>query len=300
MRTWFLALICSVSTWFLSDIFLVANAQESFDPESVLQGIKQQNPNLEVVPDSQVEGGHSLGVRLLVNRLIQYGQIIIAAMGVFFIIIQGILLLFSGENEEAFSKRKTMLFWMVVGFLILLSASVLVDKFFFGAYGEVIENPQVLAQRGLQEIIALFEFLAPIIIAIAVLFLVFGAIKLIIKGDEEEEKENAIRQIIYSVIGILIIINSKIIVLNVITRGGLFTLPEGESSINFLLGLINYALGFVGFLAVIAIIWAGVLMVTHFGDEEKTTEAKNIIKYAVYAIFLAFSSWSLVQFFLYY
>jgi hypothetical protein len=60
--------------------------------------------------------------------------------------------------------------------------------------------------------------------------------------------------------------------------------------------LINYFLGFLGLIAVAFLIYAGVLMITAGGDEEKVGKARQIITYAVIGIVIILLSYTIVQF----
>jgi hypothetical protein len=60
--------------------------------------------------------------------------------------------------------------------------------------------------------------------------------------------------------------------------------------------IVNYALGFLGIIAVILIIYGGILMVTSAGNEEAVGKAKKIITYAAIGIVIIILSYSIVTF----
>ena len=60
--------------------------------------------------------------------------------------------------------------------------------------------------------------------------------------------------------------------------------------------IINYFLGILGLIAVVFLIYAGVLMVTAGGNEEQVKKAKKIITYAVIGIVIILLSFTIVQF----
>ncbi len=62
-----------------------------------------------------------------------------------------------------------------------------------------------------------------------------------------------------------------------------------------LLTVIGFFLGFLGLVAVIMIIYAGVLYVTSGGDEGNTEKGKKIIMYAVIGLIIIMLSWAIVQ-----
>jgi type IV secretory pathway VirB2 component (pilin) len=70
----------------------------------------------------------------------------------------------------------------------------------------------------------------------------------------------------------------------------------GEGNIkNFVNTLVNWALGFLGFICVLFIIYAGFTLVTSNGNEEKMGEAKKIILYCIVGILIIFASYAIVN-----
>ncbi|MBP7671036.1 hypothetical protein KA119_01960 [Candidatus Gracilibacteria bacterium] len=70
----------------------------------------------------------------------------------------------------------------------------------------------------------------------------------------------------------------------------------GEGSLRTLiLRVVNYGLGFLGVIAVIMIIYAGVLYTTAAGNDDNIGKAKNIIMYAVVGILIVLLSFVIVQ-----
>jgi hypothetical protein len=70
----------------------------------------------------------------------------------------------------------------------------------------------------------------------------------------------------------------------------------GEGNIkNFINTLVNWALGFLGFICVLFIIYAGFLYVTSNGSEDKAGEAKKIILYCLIGVIIIFASYAIVN-----
>lgn len=59
--------------------------------------------------------------------------------------------------------------------------------------------------------------------------------------------------------------------------------------------LINYALFFIGAIALVFVIWGGILYVTSGGDSEKTTKARNTLLYAIIGIIVVVLAWAIVN-----
>lgn len=64
---------------------------------------------------------------------------------------------------------------------------------------------------------------------------------------------------------------------------------------NVVVRLINYALFFIGALALVFVIYGGVLYITSGGDSDKTTKARNTLMYAVLGIIVVVVSYAIVN-----
>lgn len=60
-------------------------------------------------------------------------------------------------------------------------------------------------------------------------------------------------------------------------------------------GIVNYILTFLGLIAVGFVIYAGIILVTSAGEEDKLEEAKRIIMYATIGIVIILLSYSIVN-----
>lgn len=63
----------------------------------------------------------------------------------------------------------------------------------------------------------------------------------------------------------------------------------------FVIRIVNYALGFLGLIAVLVVIYGGVLYVTSGGDEDKTTTGRKAITYAVIGLIIVMGSFAFVN-----
>jgi hypothetical protein len=62
--------------------------------------------------------------------------------------------------------------------------------------------------------------------------------------------------------------------------------------------IIQIALSFLGIIAILIIMYAGMLWTTSGGEEEKISKAKKILKEAVIGLIIIFSSWGIATFLL--
>jgi len=237
-------------------------------------------------------------IRNLGTIVIQFVEKMLVPIAVLLLMWGAISLLINRSDEEKFKTVIRQIIWTGVGFLLFVSAYLIVDQVFFGLKGDIFQNGNVetLANFGLQEIAGLIRFATTFAIAIAVAFVVFGAIKLIIMGENEEEQGKVRKQILFTIAGILLLSLIDIIVQVFFNTGGSGVGINAAGFIFYLTYWINILLGFIGLAAVISIIWAGIQMIVNFGNEEAVNKSKNIIKFAIIGIVLAFSAFTIMRF----
>lgn len=70
----------------------------------------------------------------------------------------------------------------------------------------------------------------------------------------------------------------------------------GQGNIRpLILTMLRFGLGFLGLIAVIMIIYGGILYVTSAGNEENATKGKKILMYSIVGIVIIFISFALVN-----
>jgi len=76
--------------------------------------------------------------------------------------------------------------------------------------------------------------------------------------------------------------------------GSVGPVTNTESLVGIIMGLVNWVAWFVGLLAVLSGLYAGILFITAGGNAETVTKARNILLYAIVGIAVAILSFSLV------
>jgi hypothetical protein len=72
---------------------------------------------------------------------------------------------------------------------------------------------------------------------------------------------------------------------------------QGEDSAIAIIGsIINIAVGFLGLILFVYILWGGFLYLTSGGDPEKTKKGKNKILYAVIGLLIVMSAYAIAQY----
>ena len=110
------------------------------------------------------------------------------------------------------------------------------------------------------------------------------------------QKEIAIKS---AIVGVLAVLSSMFLFINNAFADGwaMGTKPTGvpESFDNAVLNLTNWILGFVAMIAVLAIVWGGVMYIASAGDETKATTGKRVVTYALIGLVIAGIAYALVN-----
>ena len=112
-----------------------------------------------------------------------------------------------------------------------------------------------------------------------------------------DQKEIAIKG---AIIGVTVALSSMFLFINnVLAEGWAMpdTPPTGVPTEfdNAILNLTNWILGFVAMIAVLAIVWGGVMYIASSGDETKATTGKRIVTYALIGLVIAGIAYALVN-----
>ncbi len=101
-----------------------------------------------------------------------------------------------------------------------------------------------------------------------------------------------------AIVGMLAVLSSMFLFINNAFAG--FEMgdpPEGVplSFDNAVLNLTNWILGFVAMIAVLAVVWGGVMYIASAGDETKATTGKRVVTYALIGLVIAGIAYALVN-----
>lgn len=110
----------------------------------------------------------------------------------------------------------------------------------------------------------------------------------------QKKKRIEIRNIIVFYTTLLLLFSS------VYTASADFAMPAAPNNApqdfdGAILNMTDWVLGFVGALAVLALVWGGINYVTSGGNEEQTRTGKQTIKYALLGLIVAGIAWALVN-----
>lgn len=265
------------------------------------------------------------GIARLIVGVVLNVRYLLVAVAIALMVFAGFKMVTAQGNEDAWKSAKGTMIWAIVGMALVGLSGEIVRIFAVGQCTELgmltaansagctpggfLKNPQAIIQRstlfnrGVQYLITFIKYL---IGAIAVVMLTRNAIRMAANsaGDElEKDKKN----IVASIIGLLLIIIADPIVNNVffvVDKTRYPTINGVEVAINYAQG-VKEIIGFTNFLvtiltpiAILVIVAGGVMYMTANGNSETQEKAKRMIFLALIAILIIYGAFAVVSTFI--
>ncbi len=266
-------------------------------------GASENNPNIK----------GDIRFRTMVQYVTSYLTKIFVVIAVLFFVWGGAELIIGKGDEEKFKAKKRMILGTAVGFIIILLAGVLIDEIFFGTESspgntEYVHAGNFLSQNylakyaakmGYMQLKGLFQYFTSWVVMAGVAYMIFSALKMILAGGEDEGQiTNLKKRVIFTVVGMIILVSTEKFISLFQDGENKLDMPKVDKIIELIVDWINFALGFVGILSIVALIWGGVRLVTNMGQDEQSVEdAKRTIFSSIIGLVIAFSAWTLMYFF---
>ncbi len=147
-----------------------------------------------------------------IPKIIAFLSGLIAAICLLIIVYQGVQFVLSSGEPTKVSKARTAILYALVGLAVSLSATVVSSV--------IIEKMSSVSDTS--PIVEIVTTVTNIVSwaggAIAVVFLVLSAFKFVSSGGNPDKIKSARNTILYSVIGLIVIVISRTLVLEVINR----------------------------------------------------------------------------------
>lgn len=170
---------------------------------------------LQAVPvlAANVEFGNPINASDLgsvLTNIMNYLKKIAGSIALIFIILGGIMYMISAGNKEMMERGKKTLIYALAGFAIVIASSTFTYEI-QNALGESATSTggATLAQIALNVV----KLLLSIVGSLAIISIVLGAIWMFTAGGDKERYELGKKTVIYSIIGVTIVL-SAIIILN--------------------------------------------------------------------------------------
>lgn len=146
----------------------------------------------------------------VLTNIMAYLRNIAGSIALIFIILGGIMYMVSAGDKERMEKAKNTLIYALAGFAIVVAASTFTSEIQTALGGSATSTSgATLSQIALNVV----KFLLSIVGSLAIISIVVGAIWMFTAGGDKERYELGKKTVIYSIVGVTIVLIS-IIVLN--------------------------------------------------------------------------------------
>ncbi len=285
-----------LTTTFLGILLpLVAHAQVG-SLQGIIDGIfgSAPTPTASVACTGGTPGACQLAGLFL--TAVQQGRFLIGGLALVIIVVAGFRLVISQAEEALTTARRTILSAIIGLFVVFLSESfveALYGGFSAPAGGPPTAGPAILTD----ELLGIVRYVEMYVAIVAIGLLVVQAIYVLGGFGNEEAIRKMYRAVLYTIIGILIIVFDRTIaaVFGYTTIGTLSFGPSASPIIVEAFGLLRLLLTFVAAITIGVIVYAGALMLLHYGNEEWITRGKGILLNATIGLVLIAVSFVLVS-----
>ena len=140
-----------------------------------------------------------------------------------------------------------------------------------------------------------------IVVVLALIFLIIGAVMYIVSTGESETVERAKKAITMAIIGLVIAIAAPSILKEIGTAIGWTEVSSSSTTSSALtlseiaVKVLDFLLGIAGVLSIIMTVIGGIMYLTSAGDEERIEKGKDIIKFSVLGVIIVLASLVIVR-----
>lgn len=248
--------------------------------------------------DASYEPGAS-NITSVIFMMVDLTKYILGTLAVLVIILSGVRLLTAANQvEDVVNQQKENIKYAIIGLMIVILADVMVQQVFFGQQGEVFRSQadaQLAAERGTEQLEGIYNFLQIFVGSIAVLMIIISGFRMVISGGNEESMTKSRKQIMWAVMGIVLIGISEFAVKGIIFPDQGSRLSDVNAARSQIVDLTNFASGFIATIAIGFFMYGGFLYVTAAGKEDQAGKAKKVFIGATIGLLVAMAAFAIVN-----
>lgn len=262
----------------------------------------------------------------LVWGIVQNVRYIIGAVAVLMIVYAGLRMVTAYGNEEVYTKQRANIFYAIIGLVVVALGGEMANIFAVSCppdafvapgqpvvgctQGGFLKDPNAMIRASTifnQRTKIIITFIKYFVGAVAVLMLVKDGMMLVTQGGNEEKVNQSKKTIIYSIVGLLLIIMSDTVISQVfykidLTRypgiGGALPGMDPTRGVMEIVGFTNLVVTIVGPLAIGALVVGGIMYITAGGQDDKIQKAKRLIVSALVGIIIIYGAFAIVSTFI--
>ena len=233
----------------------------------------------------------------VVKRVIGLAKYFIGGVALLLGIIYGMSLIFSMGKEESITKNRKNFIWVFMGFVILMVAENIANIF----------NPEKATAKDLinfkaanDQLRSIANYVKWMFGSVIVLLSTVSGIRMITAGENEETITKEKRHLVYSGIGMLVVLlaSSMVNTIYVVKSPEQIVAGNATQTITEIGGVIRLLLVFLGPVAIIFTIYAGFMYLTALDNEERANKAKRMIVAGVTGVVMVYAAYALVNTFM--
>lgn len=240
-----------------------------------------------------IEGISTL--QTVIFQMIDVVKYMLGSLAVLIMAILGIRLVVSGKSEEKITEAKTHLTYLLIGFVLVMIVDYFVANVLYGVEGEVLsseESARFFSSQGSLELQRIYTGVEAFVGVIAVLVIIINGFRMVVSAGEEIDVQK--KAIMWAVVGLVVIGVSELVIKDIIfaEHGTTLNIPRG---IDLIVTLTNFITGFVAFLSVALIVYAGIQFVISFVSEGSNDKGKKALLAAIIGIIVVAGSYALTS-----
>jgi NADH:ubiquinone oxidoreductase subunit 6 (subunit J) len=276
----------------------------SFIPD-VFAGTFLPLPETETLDIPTPEGDTALEkLEDILGPFARMTRIIVAAVAILMIVVSGVIMVVTGENEENVKNQKKSITYAVIGLMMISIAGPLAEVFDYRA-GNIFESGETIVER-----VNLFDDTTRIVITfikyllggLAALMLIRAGATMVSGSASEEEITREKKNLVLIAAGLGLVLISDLVVRRILydteyndsTSETVVAINQSEF-VTQVVAVTNIMVSFVGPIMMLGLVIGGFMYVTAGGDEEKSGLAKKILMNSVIGIVIIYGAFALVS-----
>lgn len=321
--------ILSSNVLFLNAAHASTTYQKFFDKYGNTHGALDSTTNLNKYPSvykqlTSTANGQPLAPELVIRNAILFVLDILVwvltAIAILFIILAGVKMVIDQNGEDAVKKQLTVIRDIAIGMIVIHSARFFVANIYAdptsnnmelvidGSSG-LVSNPALVinfrdATTPLlvseKVVYPLLNYFFGFVAAFAILFIIISTFRIITAQGDPDKVKAAREGLVNTALGLLVIIMAQYFVkavygLPASTDKNPRLGPDVAYGITLLMNIANFLLGFMAFIGVVMIIYAGVLIFSSGITPDNKKKGYAIVRRVITGFIIVISSYAVIS-----
>jgi len=161
--------------------------------------------NIDPVGPTSFEG--------LVNSILGALSTMIAGIAMIMLVVAGIIYIFSQGQEQRVTLAKNIMVGAIIGLAVTVGARTILKEIYSVISPMITPSTDVtMAASAMEVVTRILNLILSVLAMIGVISLVWGGIIYLTSGGDDQQIEKGKKQIIYSIIGLVIAIGALVII----------------------------------------------------------------------------------------